>query len=111
MSDTWISLGDATAKVINSIAEKRTMTRSNSDLKTRAQQIMRLTEQREEITLDIKAAFDAAASVGFNKAAMRKAIKIASMDGEKRAKHDAGQMDLEIYLAEIEGRNVREAAE
>jgi len=26
MSDTWISLGEATAKVINSIAEKRTMT-------------------------------------------------------------------------------------
>jgi len=87
------------------------MTRSNSDLRDRAESIMRLIEQREEISLDIKAAFDAAASVGFNKAAMRKAIKIAGMDSEKRAKHDAGQMDLELYLAEIEGRQMKEAAE
>lgn len=42
--------------------------------------------------------------VGFNKASLRKAIAIARMDAAKRAKHDAGQMDLELYLAELEGR-------
>lgn len=85
--------------------------RSNSDLRSRAESIMRLMEQRDELTMDIKAAFDAAASVGFNKQAMRKAIRIASMDATKREKHNSEQMDLELYLAEIEGRQMREAAE
>lgn len=82
----------------------------NSDLRERAESIMRLMDQRDELTLDIKAAFDAAASVGFNKKAMRKAIKIASMDAAKREKHDSEQMDLEVYLSEIEGRQERAAA-
>lgn len=84
---------------------------TNSDLRQRAESILRLIEQRDELTADIKAAFDAAASVGFNKTAMRKAIKIASMSSDKRAKHDTEQMDLELYLAEIEGRSMKEAAE
>lgn len=83
----------------------------NSDLRQRAESIMRLMEQREEITADIKAAFDAAASVGFNKAAMRKAVKIAAMDAAKREAHHSEQMDIELYLAEIEGNAMREAAE
>ena len=81
----------------------------NSDLRQRAESIMRLMEQRDELTMDIKAAFDAAASVGFNKAAMRKAIRIAGMDATKRAKHDSSQLDIEIYLAEIEGRQMEAA--
>lgn len=85
--------------------------KTNSDLRQRAESIMRLMEQRDELTLDIKAAFDAAASVGFNKQAMRKAIRIAGMDATKRAKHDSSQLDIELYLAEIEGRQLREAAE
>lgn len=80
------------------------MTRSNSDLRQRAESIGRLMDQRDELSEDIKAAFEAAASAGFNKSAMRKAISIARMDAAKRAKHDAGQMDLELYLAELEGR-------
>jgi uncharacterized protein (UPF0335 family) len=82
----------------------------NSDLKQRAESIMRLMEQRDEISADIKAAFEAAASVGYNSKAMRKAIKLASMDADKRAKHESEQMDLELYLAELEGTNQREAA-
>lgn len=83
--------------------------RSNSDLRSRAESIMRLMEQRDELTMDIKAAFDAAASVGFNKAAMRKAIRIAGMDATKREKHNSEQMDLELYLSEIEGRQMEAA--
>ena len=82
----------------------------NSDLRQRAESIMRLEEQRDELTADIKAAYDAAASVGFNKAAMKRAIKISRMDATKRAKHDSSQLDLELYLAEIEGKQMREAA-
>lgn len=78
----------------------------NSDLRQRAESIMRLMEQRDELTMDIKAAFDAAASVGFNKAAMRKAIKVAALDADKRAKHESEQSDLILYLAEIEGRQM-----
>ena len=84
---------------------------TNSDLKQRAQSIMSLIEQRDELSADIKAAFDAAASVGFNKQAMRKAIRIATLDSAKREKHESEQMDLEMYLAEIEGKHMREAAE
>lgn len=84
---------------------------TNSNLKQRAESILRLIEQRDELTADIKAAFDAAKSVGFNPSAMRKAVKIAAMSSDKRAKHDSEQMDLELYLAEIEGREIREAAE
>lgn len=84
--------------------------KTNSDLRQRAESIMRLIEQRDELSADIKAAFDAAASVGFNKAAMRKAIKIATLDSAKREKHESEQMDLELYLAEIENRELREVA-
>jgi uncharacterized protein (UPF0335 family) len=82
----------------------------NSDLRQRAESIMRLMEQRDEISADIKAAFEAAASVGYNSKALRKAIKVASMDADKRAKHEAEQGDLILYLAEIEGKQQREAA-
>ena len=35
------------------------------------------------------------------------------MDADKRAKHESQQMDLELYLAEIEGKglSLREAAQ
>lgn len=84
---------------------------SNSDLKKRAEHIMRLMDQRDEIAEDIKNSFDVAKSVGFNPAALRKAIAVARMEASKRAKHDQGQMDLELYLSEIEARELREAAE
>jgi len=109
MSDTWISLGDATANVINSIAEKH-MPRTNSDLKTRALRIVELEEIAKDAADDVKAAYDAAASVGFTRSALKRAVKIHRMDPDKRAKFDAAQMDLELYLAEIEGRKVQEAA-
>lgn len=83
--------------------------KTNSDLRQRAVSIMRLMEQRDELTMDIKAAFDAAASVGFNKAAMRKAIRVAALDADKRAKHESEQSDLILYLAEIEGRQMEAA--
>lgn len=83
---------------------------SNSDLKRRALEIIYREEAVEKAKEDLKAAYDAAESVGFTKKALRQAIKIHRMDAEKRAKFDSAQMDLELYLAEIEGR-AREAAE
>lgn len=84
--------------------------KSNSDLRARAEHIMRLMDQRDEIAEDIRNSFDVAKSVGFNSAALRKAISVARMDAKKRAVHDTGQQDLEIYLAEIEARELVGAA-
>lgn len=84
--------------------------KSNSDLRSRAEHIMRLMDQRDEIAEDIRNSFDVAKSVGFNPAALRKAISVARMEAGKRAKHDQGQMDLELYLAEIEARELVGAA-
>ena len=63
--------------------------------------------------LDLKAAYDAAASAGYTKAALKRAIKLHRMDADKRAKHDSAQAELILYLEEIEGRSrqFREAAE
>jgi uncharacterized protein (UPF0335 family) len=85
--------------------------KSNSDLRSRAEHIMRLMEQRDDIAEDIKNSFDVAKSVGFNPAALRKAISVARMDAKKRAAHESAQTDLELYLAEIEARELRGAAE
>lgn len=84
---------------------------TNSDLKQRALRIIQLEEAAEEAKLDVRAAYDAAESAGFTKKALRAAVKIHRMDAEKRAKFDSAQMDLELYLAEIEGRSMKEAAE
>lgn len=84
---------------------------TNSDLRERAERIAKLEETAKEASEDVKAAYAAAASAGFNKAALRKAMKVHTLDAAKRAKYDSEQMDLELYLAEIEGRSMREAAE
>jgi uncharacterized protein (UPF0335 family) len=81
---------------------------SNSDLKTRALELIRRHEAVEQAKEDLKAAYDAAESVGFTKKALRAAIKIHRLDADKRAKHDSAQMDLELYLSEIEGRRAAE---
>jgi uncharacterized protein (UPF0335 family) len=84
---------------------------SNSDLRDRALRIIDLEATAKEAKEDVKAAYDAAASAGYTKAALRKAVKIYSMDADRRAKHESEQTDLELYLAEIEGRSMAEAAE
>ena len=86
-------------------------TLTNSDLRQRAQTIQALIEQRDDITAEIKACFDSAASAGFNKSAMRKAIKVANMSEDKRAKHEMDAQEVQLYLFEIEGRQMREAAQ
>ena len=84
---------------------------SNSDLKRRAERIGSLLDQVEDLKTEIKAAFEIAANDGFNAAALRKAIAISRLDDKRRAKHDSAQSDLFLYLDEIEGRQLREAAE
>lgn len=85
---------------------------TNSDLRARAERIAQLEEAAKDARDDVKAAYDAAASAGYTKTALRKAVRINGLSADKRAKHDSEQTDLELYLAEIEGRNVmREAAE
>ena len=84
---------------------------TNSDLRSRALEIIRLQEVAEEAKEAVKVAFEVAENVGFTKKALRQAIKVHRMDADKRAKHDSEPMDLELYLAEIEGRRLSEAAE
>ena len=59
---------------------------TNSDLRERAERLAHLTEIAEEARLDLKAAYDAAASQGYSKAALRRAVKIHMMDQARRAK-------------------------
>jgi len=82
---------------------------TNSDLRERALRLIELEERAEDAKLDLKAAYDAAASAGYTKAALKRAIKLHRMDADKRARHDSAQMDLELYLAEIEGRRIETA--
>lgn len=114
---------------------------TNSDLKRRAERIGSLLDQVEDLKTEIKAAFEIAKSDGFNIAALRKAIAISRLDDKRRAKHDSAQSnvkydgaqeavaenkrmlemfttrlaelenDLFLYLEEIEGTAMREAAQ
>ena len=84
---------------------------TNLDLRQRAESLTRLHDAVEAAQADLKQAYDDAASAGYTKAVLRKAIKIHTLDADKRAKHDSQQSDLILYLAEIEGRQMREAAE
>lgn len=77
---------------------------TNDRLKHHASNISRLEEERAELGQVIKEHYDTAKAEGFTVAALRKAIKIHAMDAKQRDKHDAEQTDLEVYLAQLEGR-------
>ena len=81
---------------------------SNSDLRQRAESIARLQTEVDEAKLALDDAYADAASAGYSTTALRKAMKIHSLTADKRAKHDQEQTDLELYLAEIEGREAAE---
>jgi uncharacterized protein (UPF0335 family) len=77
---------------------------TNDRLKHHASNISRLEEERAELGQVIKEHYDTAKNEGFTVKALKQAIKIHSMDQDKRAKHDAEQMDLELYLQQLEGK-------
>jgi uncharacterized protein (UPF0335 family) len=82
---------------------------TNSDLRDRAEKIIALMDQADDLKTEIADRFADAKNAGFTVSALRKAIKVARMDGDKRKKHEAEQMDLEMYLAELEGRRIETA--
>lgn len=83
-----------------------------TDIHYFAKRIAALEDQAEAIKADIKDEYGVAASKGYNAKALKAALKVARMDADRRAKHDADQSDLIIYLDEIEGKSaMREAAE
>lgn len=84
---------------------------TNSDLRERADKIMALMDQADEIKTEIADRFADARNQGFTVSALRRAIKVARMDANQRARHDNEQMDLELYLDEIEGKAISVAAE
>ena len=80
------------------------------DLTYFAKRIAGLEDQREAIKAGLKDEYAVAASKGFNAKALKKAIKIARMDADKRAKHEAEQSDLILYLEALEGKALEQAA-
>lgn len=80
------------------------LTKTNELLKRHADRIGRLEEERKALSGDIKDAYETAKSEGFTVKALKQAIKIHSMDQDKRAKFDAEQTDLLLYLEQLEGR-------
>jgi uncharacterized protein (UPF0335 family) len=84
---------------------------SNSDLARRIAAIASLEDQRKDITTEIADRYQDAKNHGITVPAMRRAVKVYRMDAARRAKHDSEQMDFEMYLSEVEGRQLREAAE
>lgn len=84
---------------------------TNSDLRERAEKIIRLMEHRDDIATEIKDRFDDAKNAGYSVTALRKAIKVARMDDKQRARHDRDNEQFDLFLAEIEGRSMRDAAE
>lgn len=80
------------------------LTKTNARLKHFSDRLIRLEDERKALTADIKGIFDEAKSEGFTVSALRKAIRIRSLDAAKREKHDAEQTDLEIYLAQLDGK-------
>lgn len=76
---------------------------TNGDLRERAEKIIRLMEAAEDLKTEIADRFEDAKTNGYSVKALRKAIKIHRMDSEKRRKADAEQMDIEVYLVELEG--------
>jgi uncharacterized protein (UPF0335 family) len=77
---------------------------TNDRLKQIAREIDVMEQERRALSADIKERYDIAKSEGFTVKALKQAIKIHSMDQDKRAKHDAEQMDLELYLQQLEGK-------
>lgn len=80
------------------------LTKTNSALKEYAGAIMRLEDNRAQIAESIREIYETAKADGFTPSALRKAIKIHAMDKDKREKHDAEQLDLEMYLDQLEGK-------
>lgn len=81
-----------------------------TDINYFANRIANLEDQSAAIKEDLKDEYKVAASKGFNAKALRKAIKIRRMDADKRAKHEAEQSDLILYLEALERSPERAAA-
>jgi len=86
---------------------------TNSDLRDRADKIIRLMEAADDLKTGIKDRFEDAKNAGYSASALRKAIKVARMDDKQRAKYERDAEQFDLFLAEIEGsaRPLREAAE
>lgn len=84
--------------------------KTNSELQSIAANIKRLDDLIDDYKEERKAAYEIAASKGYNAKALKAALKIASMDAAKREAHHAGQMDIETYLAELDGNNLEMVA-
>lgn len=74
----------------------------NNTLKTYAERISRLEAQKAEIASDIKDLYTEAGATGFDKKALKRAIKIASMNAEARRKQKEEDEVLGVYLQQLD---------
>ena len=81
---------------------------TNSPISDYAQRIGNLMTEREECQQAIAEVYADAKADGITVAALRKAIRIARMDTETRARHETEQTDLLMYLEHIERREAAE---
>lgn len=81
---------------------------TNSPISDYAQRIGNLMTEREECQQAIAEIYADAKAEGITVAALRKAIRIARMDTETRARHETEQTDLLMYLDQIESREAAE---
>lgn len=64
----------------------------NDDLAERVARIVQLEEAAAEAAADVKAAYDAAASAGYTKSALKKAISIHKLSPDKRKANESEQL-------------------
>lgn len=84
---------------------------SNFKLSEAAKQYLALDAQRKDAALEMKALLDAAKHYGYSTKAFRAAMRLLAMTPEKRAEAEQVQIDMEDYLAQIDSRQQKEAAE
>lgn len=83
------------------------LVKTNGRLQEIALSISRDEAARKDLADDIREQYATAKAEGYTVPALKKAIKIFAMDKDARDKHDSAQMDLETYLAALEGQELR----
>ena len=74
-------------------------------IKAFAERIIRLEDEKDTLTADLKEIRSEARANGFNVKALNAAIKIARMTGSEREEAEQFQMELELYVSAVLGED------
>lgn len=98
MKDTWISLGEATAAVVNSIAEKHM---ASNSIKQYADQLSDIFNKIEHLKIEAAVLIDVAKEAGVNTKALRKVAREMVMESNKLAQKYADEEQLDMFRAQV----------